>query len=122
LHRKSADKILEDAKKLYSIDYAREKGVEFTEGKTYPSLTWFKYIENRRPILLIYLMEIVADDNQKIQMEAFKSNMSEIPVVGFALGFPKNENAAKHATKYKANKVYNWFEQDEILAEAGEEE
>lgn len=122
LNGKSADNILEDAKKLYRIDYEREKGVEFTEGKTYPSLTWFKYIENRRPILLIYLMEIVADDNQKIQMEAFKSNMSEIPVVGFALGFPKNENAAKHATKYKANKVYNWFEQDEILAEAGEEE
>lgn len=119
---KSAVHIIEEAKKLYRIDYEQDKGVEFTEGKTYPSLTWFKYIENRRPVLLVYLMEIVADNDQKSPMDIFKSRMNGIPVVGFALGFPKNDNAAKHATKYKANKVYNWFEQDEILAEAGEEE
>ena len=37
-------------------------------------------------------------------------------------GSAKDDNAAKSATKYKANKVYNWFEQDDILAESEEEE
>ena len=49
--------------------------------------------------------------------------MNGIPAVGFALGLPQNEEAARiSGTRYKANKVYNWFEQEEILAEAGEEE
>ena len=48
--------------------------------------------------------------------------MNDIPVVGFALGLPRNDSAAKHATKYKANKVYNWVEQDDILAESEEED
>lgn len=120
--RSSAEAILEEAKRLYRIDYERDKGVPFTEGKTYPSRTWFAYIEKRRPLLLVYLIDIDADGNQKAQVEQFKAQMNDIPVVGFALGLPRNDSAAKHATKYKANKVYNWFEQDDILAESEEEE
>lgn len=119
----SADTIIEEAKRLYRIDYERDKGVPFTEGKTYPSRTWFAYIEKRRPLLLVYLIDIDADGNQKAQIDQFKDKMNDIPVVGFALGLPKNDNdVAKHATKYKANRVYNWFEQDDILAEGEEEE
>lgn len=118
----SAEAILEEAKRMYRIDYERDKGVPFTEGKTYPSRTWFTYIEKRRPLLLIYLIDIDADGNQKVQVDQFKAQMNDIPVVGFALGLPRNDSAAKHATKYKANKVYNWFEQDDILAESEEED
>ena len=118
----SAESIIEEAKRLYRIDYEREHGDEFTDNKTYPSRTWFKYIEKRRPLLLVYLMDIDAEGNQKPHMDQFKTQMNDIPVVGFALGFPRNDNAAKHATKYKANKIYNWFEQDDILAESEEEE
>lgn len=118
----SAETILEEAKRLYRIDYERDKKEPFTEGKTYPSRTWFAYIEKRRPLLLVYLIDIDADANQKPQVDRFKVQMNDIPIVGLALGLPRNDNAAKHATKYKANKVYNWFEQDDILAESEEEE
>lgn len=116
-----AESVIEEAKRLYRLDYERNGDI-FTENKTYPSLTWFKYIEKRRPLLLVYLMDIDTDGNQKSQLDQFKIQMNDLPVVGFALGFPRNDNAAKHATKYKANKIYNWFEQDDILAESEEEE
>lgn len=122
--RTSSD-ILEEAKRLFKEDYARKNNEEFKEGKTYPSLTWFKYVEKRRPLLLVYLIDIDVDKEeptQKAQVERFKAEMNGIPVVGFALGLPRNDSAAKSATKYKANKVYNWFEQDDILAESEEEE
>lgn len=119
------DEILEEAKKLFREDYEHANGEEFKEGRTYPSTTWFKYVEKRRPLLLVYLIDIDVDDEeptQKLQVNKFKEQMNDIPVVGLALGLPKNENAAKHAIKYKANRVYNWFEQDDILAESEEEE
>ena len=47
--------------------------------------------------------------------------MDGLPVVGLALGFPNNPNADKRAIKNKVNKVYNWFEREEILAESEEE-
>ena len=121
----TSTEIIEEAKRLYREDYERVNGEQFLEGRTYPSLTWFKYVEKRRPILLVYMIEIDVDEEeptQKHQFDSFKEQMAGTPVVGFALGLPQNENAAKHATKYKANRVYNWFEQEEILAEGEEEE
>ena len=39
-----------------------------------------------------------------------------------AMGLPRNdEQMAVSATRFKANKVYNWFERDEYMAE-GEDE
>ena len=35
--------------------------------------------------------------------------MNGIPVTGFALGFPKNDNAAKSFVKYKVNRTYNYY-------------
>ena len=122
---KTAKEIIENAKRLFREDYKRKNGEEFKEGRTYPSSTWFMYIEKRRPLLLVYLIDIDFDEEeptQQLQVNNFKDKMSGIPVVGLALGLPQNPNAAKRATKYKANKVYNWFEQDEILAESEEEE
>ncbi len=121
----SANDILDEAKRLYRIDYERSNGEAFTEGKTYPSRTWFAYVEKRRPLLLIYMMDIDVDKdeaNQKAQVDNFRKQMNGVPVVGFALGLPRNDDAARHAAKYKANKTYNWFERDDILAESEEEE
>lgn len=121
----TADEIIEDAKRKFRETYKRENNEEFKEGRTYPSSTWFKYVEKRRPLLLVYMIEIDVDEEestQKRQFDNFKKELDGIPVVGFALGLPQNANAAKHATKYKANRVYNWFEQEEILAEGEEEE
>ena len=116
-----AKDIIEEAKKLYREDYERTKGVEFSDDRTYPSRTWFAYVEKRRPLLLVYMMDVFADSDQENRMGEFREKMAGLPVVGFAMGLPRNDNEAKSATKYKANKVYNWFEQDEILAESEEE-
>lgn len=122
----SASDIIERAKEQYRIEYKRAHGYEFTNEKTYPSDTWFKFIKNRKPILLIYFIDVGIDNeesNQIKQINKFRDEMNGIPAVGFALGLPQNEEAARiSGTRYKANKVYNWFEQEEILAEAGEEE
>lgn len=123
----AGETIIEEAKRLFREEYKRRKKVEFAEGKTtYPSKTWFAFVEKRRPLLLIYLMDIDVDKdetNQKIQVDKFRAQLGGIPVVGLALGLPRNNDAAvNNATKYKANKVYNWFERDSILAEAEEED
>jgi hypothetical protein len=48
--------------------------------------------------------------------------MGNTPAVGLALGLPRNdEEAGLVSTRYKANRVYNWFDRDEILAEGREE-
>lgn len=106
----------------YRIDYERIKGVEFSDNRTCPSRTWFAYVEKRRPLLLVYMMDVFTDSDQKNRMDEFRAQMAGIPVVGFAMGLPRNNSASKNATKYKANKVYNWFEQDDILAESEDEE
>lgn len=123
---KTVAEIVDLAKKQYRIDYQNEKNEPFAEGRTYPSHTWFRYVKDRKPILLVYFIDVTWDEeekNQEKQITTFKNELNGIPAVGFALGLPQNEDAARiSGTRYKANKVYNWFEQEEILAEAGEEE
>lgn len=121
----SAEEIIEEAKRLYREDYLRKNGTPFTDGKTYPSRTWFAYVKKRRPLLIVYLIDVncSADDTtQKTKIDKFRASMGGKPAVGFALGLPRNDKAASMTgTKYKANKVYNWFEQDSVLAESEEE-
>ena len=77
-------------------------------------------MKDRRPLLIIYLLDIDSEEQQK-QAEEFREALSGTPVVGFAMGLPRNDEAALlNATKYKANKIYNWFERDDL--DVGEEE
>ena len=95
------------------------------EGKGVASDTWFKYLtkDDRKPLLIIYCIDVVAYENQLKQQTEFKDRLNGLPAIGFALGVPRNDSVAQMGTtKYKANKVYNWFEQDEIIAESEEEE
>lgn len=114
---KTATEIVEEAKRLYRIDYRNRKGEEFTKDKTYPSDTWFKFIKDRKPLLMIYFVDVVVDDdepNQEKQINGFRQKMGETPAVGFMLGLPRNDNeAVKTTNRYKANKIYNWFERDD---------
>ncbi len=121
----TAQEIIDEAQKSYREEYRKRNGVPFTSEKTYPSRTWFTYVEKRRPLLIIYLIDVDCDSDektQKKQIEAFREEMEDVPAVGFAMGLPQNKEApVSNGTKYKANKVYNWFEKDAILAEAEEE-
>lgn len=121
---KSAEKIIENAKKDCIAQYKKDNFGKEPEGnKAFASDTWFKYIKDRKPLLLIYLISVDTDtDNQRAQADKFREEMSGNPVVGFAMGLPcsKNERLIeKH--KYKANKIYNWFQKDEIIEESEEE-
>jgi hypothetical protein len=84
-------------------------GYDFTSNKTYPSDTWFKFVKDRKPILLVYFIDVGIDEeekNQEKQINKFKNELDGIPAVGFALGLPQNEDAARiSGTRYKANKV-----------------
>jgi len=121
----TAEEIIERAKTAYRADYQKKYGIPFDEKKSYPSRTWFAYVEERNPLFIIYLIDArMAPDeqNQALQFERFYDAMGDTPVIGYGIGFPKNDNAAGLAgTKFKANKVYNWFDRDDVLAE-GEED
>lgn len=120
---KSAEEIIENAKASFRKFYEAEKGEPFDETRVYPSDTWFRFVEDRKPLLLIYLIDVdVADENQTKQRDAFRAAIGDTPAVGLALGLPRNDKeAGLTSTRYKANRVYNWFDKDEILAEGREE-
>lgn len=117
---KTAEEIIEKAKEDYRNHPESPK-----EFSTYPGATWFKFIKDRNPIIIFYLLDIELDldeNNQQKQVDKFKKGMGDIPAVGFAVGIPAVDNeVGTNGIKYKANKIYNWFDRDEILAE-GEEE
>lgn len=120
---KTATEIIEAAKADFRVDYKNNKKKEFEETSTYPGMTWFKYIRDRKPILIIYLVDVRGQENQKQTFDKLSTEMDGIPSVGFAIGFPANDNATgSEYTVYRANKAYNWFELNDILAECEEEE
>ena len=58
----------------------------------------------------------------KYKKEMTDTNGFETPSVGIAVGFPKNNRLSTFVTKkYKANRIYNYFEQDEAFEETEEE-
>lgn len=119
--------IIDEAKAQFKEAYRLEKGVEFADGREYPAETWFRYVKDRKPILLVYFMD-VDSENRSESMRTYKAQMTdadgfEVPSVGFAIGFPCNDNAVVSSKKkYTANAVYNYFEQDEAELEMEEEE
>ena len=120
--RKASD-IVEDAKHAFRTYYKNKNHTEFDTSRNYPSDTWFRYIKDRKPLLMVYFIEIDYDKEQpqqKVQIEELKGKLGSCPITGFMLGLPWNDNASKKYTQYKANKVYNWFEKDDL--DVGEEE
>lgn len=121
----TAQELFETAKAGFRADYRKTKKKEFKEdNKNYPSVTWFRYIKDRKPLLIIYFIDAEGQENQKYTFEEMHKKLNGIPSVGFAIGFPQNENYSKFdaVTTYKANKTYNWFEINDIIAESEEEE
>ena len=119
----TSEKIIEDAKARFRVDYKKDKKKDFSDTSTYPGITWFKYIKDRKPLLIIYLVEIKGQENQHIAFERLENEMEGMPSVGLAIGFPENDRSSVFEyTTYRANKAYNWFELNDILAESEEEE
>ena len=120
----TAEEIIEKAKADYKADYKKANFKDMPSDRAFASDTWFKYISNRHPLLIVYFVDVdEKQDTPSEKAKKFREEMNGMPVVCFAMGFPRNDNAALIGrTRYKANKVYNWFECEEILAESQEEE
>lgn len=119
----SAADLIADAQEKFREDYLRRKRTPLADDATYPGETWFKYIKNRRPLLVIYFINAKGDDSNTESFNKMKNAMGDAVSVGFALGFPANDNQAIYEIScYRANKTYNYFERDDILMESEEEE
>ncbi len=119
----TVDEIIEGAKREFEKDWiARNNGLPLPEKVSYSSKTWFKFTEHRNPALIVYFVD-PGSKGQAKQGEEFKEKLEGCPMVGLAMGLPRSKDATSF-TKYrfKANKIYNWFEKDSILAESEEEE
>ena len=119
----SAADLIAEAQEKFRKDYLIRKRTPLADGATYPGETWFKYIKNRRPLLVIYFINAKGDESNTKSFNRMKTAMGDAVSVGFALGFPTNDNQAIYEIScYRANKTYNYFERDEILMESEEEE
>ena len=116
------ENIIKFAKTEYANNYKKENLGK--EPSAYTSEVWFKYVKDRKPTLIVYFVDVdTSEQNQKRQADIFRAEMESKPVVGFAMGLPRSDNAELIGkNKFKANKVYNWFEKDIIIAESEEEE
>jgi len=54
----TAEEIIEAAKAKFRTDYKREKKKDFSDSSTYPGVTWFRYVRDRKPLLIIYLVDV----------------------------------------------------------------
>ena len=125
INGKTADELIASAKSEYK-DFMSSMGYKNDKEKVYPSDTWFKFISNRNPLLMIYFVKVNDEKTQnkanEEAMKAFKAEMGNTPAAAFAIGFPKNnDSTSAHKSRYKVNIKYNYFEQYENENE-GEEE
>ena len=118
---KTAEEIVLEAKAAFIEDYELRRKEKFSKD-SFSSETWFRFVKDRKPLLIVYFIDASCDDGQQQkQFDELKEKLGNTPVVGFALGLPRNDDAAiLSATRYRANKIYNWFEKDEI--DVGDEE
>ena len=127
---KSATDIINTAKEEFRVEYKKANGgLDFDETKQYPSDTWFKFIKDRKPLLIIYLIDVFNKDIESDSIKKYRAEMTNpsdntiIPSVAIAMGFPKNDGVSQYSKKkYKANRVYNYFEQEYNYLENEEEE
>ena len=100
--------ILNEAQSKFAKAYKENKGNDFTSNN-YPSETWFKFVEDRKPLLLIFFMQIEVDEeesNQILQINKLNENLGNTPITAFAIGFPNDpDNNEVRRFTYKANKI-----------------
>ena len=114
---RSAKDIIKEAEEMFRKEHDPEKKM-----KTLPTDAWFEYVKDRRPLLMIYLMDLNLEDGQKdnVNFSKLKKDMHSCPFSAFMIGFPRNEEwSSMSFTKYKANKSYNYYDRhfDEELEE-----
>lgn len=83
-------------------------------------------IEGRRPLLLIYMIKLLADSSNSMQVEISKKiNEKDDYLVGLGIGFPRNSNSGLNKKIiYRINRNTNWYNlmKKELDEENDEEE
>jgi len=87
--------------------------------QTLPRETWFKYVPDRNPLLMIYFIELDLDENATLKEREFIDGMGGELNVGFAIGFPTSRNGIGADRRlYRVNRVYErQANQDESIEE-----
>ncbi len=113
---------ISNAKRLFDEAYLKLEGEPFAG--TYPSNTWFRYVKNRAPLLIVYLIDVRTEsgDNQQEQEKIYLGGMQNLPSVGLAVGLPKNDDSVATKVKYRVSVEYNYFDMRENAIESEEEE
>lgn len=85
------------------------------ENREIPNRAYFEYLPNRKPLLIIMLIEPkkLDDKDEKQKLIDYREELGDKKMVAFAMGFPGVRDAAK-AKHYRVNKIYyQLFMQDE---------
>lgn len=117
---KTAAQIIGEAQNNYIEEYKKNHGGN-GDIKNIPTSAWFEYVPDRKPLLMIYLLDLdFGMQNSNKNLISLKKDMGEIPFTAFMMGFPQNSKwSSMSFTKYKANKSYNYYDRhnDEELEE-----
>lgn len=85
------------------------------ENRNIPNRAYFEYLSDRKPLLIIMLIEPVKVEgrDEKKKLSEYRAALGPDKMVAFAIGFP-GVKGAKNVKHYKANKIYyQQFMQDE---------
>jgi hypothetical protein len=86
-----------------AMDDAKAKAGE-PPAKGTPNYIWFKYISNRKPLLIIYSIKPSGDIDP--ELKNYMDQIGKAPIVGLAIGIPANGIAAATQKKYRVNKTF----------------
>lgn len=112
------EELIDEAKQDYRFEHTGTP-----EKVVFPSDTWFKYISDRKPMLLVYLID-VNDVNlhHSADISEYRKSMADIPTLGFAVGFPRNDDSGLVSmSKYRVNRKYNYYDEFNEFEEMEEE-
>lgn len=130
MNGKTSQAILNDAMHAFEKEYFERTGDVFDgRQRQYPSETWFRFVKDRNPLLIVYLIDVASDEIKSKSVDDFRVSMTNpddgfiVPSVAIAMGFPQNDSVTQYSKKkYKANRIYNYFEQEDNYLEMEEEE
>lgn len=100
----------------YAIGLSDE---QLSKVKTSKKLSAKDYmIPGRNSLLLIYYLNLAMDDGTDRRFQTLKSNLGDLPPVGFAFGFPANAGDVsrpkkERMIKYRANVIYKRMKESE---------
>lgn len=110
------EKLDDSKRKVIKSEFEKDRGGKV---KDYPGKIWFKYVSDRNPCLMIYLVRPSnRTKSEKEGMVTYLQQLGNDPIVGFGVGFPKSGSGATAAKKYKINKVYL----RQLMDESGEDD